>query len=92
VHWASACALMTAGWISGRGETLIDSRTATEPFVSLGPRLAAEYQFGSRFALRMSADLRIAFTTDRFSVDGMTAWSSSRLDLWLGAALIAHVP
>jgi len=87
----SACALVGAAILRGTGQELSVNETSTSPLFALGGRLAYERGLWRGVGVRAHVDLRLAVTTTRFAVDGMTAWTSPRGEAWLGISVFAKI-
>lgn len=87
-----ACAVLSAGWIRGRGDGLAIERSATTPHFAAGARLAWSEPVGDRFALRLFADVESALTRTDLLIDGARVWTSPLGAARLGIAAIAKFP
>lgn len=86
----AVCAALGAGEVRGSGAGLFDARAAVAPLISGGVRLAWEHEVwrGLRARLQVGAD--VSATTTQFDVDEMPVWTSSRVQAWAGAGMLAH--
>ncbi|HEY4178197.1 MAG TPA: hypothetical protein VGM90_15225 [Kofleriaceae bacterium] len=88
----SLCGTAGAGFIHGRGTGLVDAQSATHPLVALGGRVAWTLPLTDRFALRFHLEAEATLSTTRFDVDNMPVWTSDRVQVRGGTALVTHFP
>lgn len=88
----SACGLVAAGLVRGKGHDLTISRSATTPRVTAGGRLAWHAAVGRRVGIRVFADLEGSLSKTTFLVDSEPAWSSPAVAFALGCAAVGHFP
>jgi hypothetical protein len=89
---ALACALVSAGWLTGRGDGLMDARTITRPVIAAGARLGWEVPLSPRVDVTAQLGVRGNVTSTRFLVDQRPVWSSARVEAAAAVGLIAHFP
>lgn len=68
----ATCALVSAGALRAAGHGLVESRTVTLPYASVGARLALAFPLSARLSLALHGDLTAPFTTSKLAVDGTT--------------------
>jgi len=80
-HWLSACAVGSAGVVSGRGRApLEDRQSKLRPHAALGSRVARELPLGAGFYGSIFAEAHATLIRTTFTVSGMPAWTTPR---WL---------
>ena len=86
----AGCALLTAGWLRGRGDALEGARAAVTPVLAGGVRIGWEHVVTNRLTLAIHLDGRALLTTTTFDVDFMPVWQSSRFEGSAGLGLLAR--
>jgi hypothetical protein len=86
------CAAASAGWFSGRGDRLVDSRTAQLVYAALGARVGREWKLTPRLGVALTLDADVPLLTSRFLVDQMAVWTNRWLEVSTGATAIVQIP
>ena len=60
--------------------------------MTAGLRIAWERPVTGRIAIRAHLDAAALLTTTRFDIDDMPVWTSPRVEVLAGLALLAHFP
>lgn len=86
----AVCAVLGVGEVRGSGAGLYDARAAITPLVDGGVRLGWEHGVWRGLRVRMQIGADVSATTSQFDVDEMPVWTSSRVQAWAGAGVLAH--
>lgn len=86
------CGLLTGGVVRGRGEGLMDARTAIKPIAGLGVRLEWRQLVSTHVGMRLFGDFEQLLANTRFLVDGMSVWTSDSRQAWFGVGVFLQGP
>jgi hypothetical protein len=89
---AAACALASAGAQRVAGHNLIDSRSATDPYLAFGARLAADFPVSARLLVALHGDASIPVTRVSLLVDDAAVWKTPVLVFALGLGVAVIFP
>ena len=93
-HWRSfaACALVTVGVLRAVGNGLLDARQATDPWVALGARLAANQPLYRAVSLTAHADAVAPLVQTELKVSGAPVWTTPAIVFSAGIGLAVAFP
>ncbi len=83
-----ACALASAGNLRGRGIGYSDARSFSNPYGAVGGRLAHAFPVQGNFAVELGAEALARLNTTTLYIDTDEVWTSSPLELALGARAV----
>jgi hypothetical protein len=86
----SLCGALGIGATRGSATGLYDGHDAVTPNVSIGARVRWEHGLWGGFHGRLEVGVDANAVRNRFDVDHMSVWSTSRFEGWAGAAMIAR--
>ena len=82
------CAVASAGNLRGRGIGFNEARSFSNPYGAVGARLARTFPVQSNFALKVIAEAQARLNTTTLYIDTDEVWTSSPLELALGAQAV----
>jgi hypothetical protein len=83
-----ACAVASAGNLRGRGIGFNEARSFSNPYGAVGARLARTFPVQSNFALKVVAEAQARLNTTTLYIDTDEVWTSSPIELALGAQAV----
>lgn len=85
--WLAGCGIVGVGVLRASGEELLDAGQSTTPVILAGPRVAAEFPLGERFALVPHADVLFSVWRTTLHVSGEEVWRTPAVSGAFGLAL-----
>ena len=86
------CLLLLAGRVSGRGHELDMARSVQTPNVSVGGRVAWEFDLSAAISLRAHLDLAASLTRTTLRVGPMEVWETPRAEATAGIVILGRAP
>lgn len=88
----SGCALLGGGVVRGRGEDLMESRTAVGPLATAVLRSEWRQPVSRRLGVRVFASVEQVLVRPSFRVGDVAVWTTPLLQAWLGGGIFLQMP